>query len=142
LVLRDLDLLGPMAAEGLASVYVSITTFDTELKRRLEPRSAASNARLHVMRELTAAGVPVGVMAAPMIPALNDSELETILERAAAAGATRAGYTLLRLPYEVKDLFRQWLAQHMPDRAARHVTGAGRARWQGQRCAVRAAHGR
>lgn len=120
LVLRDLDLLRSMAAQGLASVYISITTFDTDLKRKLEPRSAASMARLHVMRELTAAGVPVGVMAAPMIPAVNDSELEAILTRAAEAGATRAGYTLLRLPYEVKDLFREWLAQHLPDRAA-HV---------------------
>lgn len=120
LVLRDLDLLRSMAAQGLASVYISITTFDTDLKRKLEPRSAASLARLHVIRELTAAGVPVGVMAAPMIPAVNDSELEAILTRAAEAGATRAGYTLLRLPYEVKDLFREWLAQHLPDRAA-HV---------------------
>ncbi len=120
LILRDLDLLGSMAAQGLASVYISITTFDADLKRKLEPRSAASLARLHVMRELAAAGVPVGVMAAPIIPAINDSELEDILERAAAAGATRAGYTLLRLPYEVKDLFREWLAQHLPDRAA-HV---------------------
>jgi DNA repair photolyase len=120
LVLRDLDLLRPMAAAGLASVYLSITTFDNELKRRLEPRSAASIARLQVMQELTAAGVPVGVMAAPMIPAVNDHELETILQRAADAGATRAGYVLLRLPHEVKDLFRQWLAEHLPDRAA-HV---------------------
>jgi DNA repair photolyase len=120
LVLRDLDLLGSMAAQGLASVYISITTFDAVLKRKLEPRSAASLARLHVMRELAAAGVPVGVMAAPIIPAINDSELEEIIDRAAAAGATRAGYTLLRLPHEVKDLFREWLAQHMPDRAA-HV---------------------
>jgi DNA repair photolyase len=120
LVLRDLDLLAPMAQQGLASVFLSITTFDAELKRKLEPRSAASTARLQVMRELSSAGVPIGVLAAPMIPAVNDSELETILERAAAAGATRAGYALLRLPYEVKDLFRQWLAEHMPDRAA-HV---------------------
>jgi DNA repair photolyase len=109
-----------MAQSGLVCVYLSITTFDNDLKRRLEPRSAASVARLQVMTELARAGIPVGVMAAPMIPAVNDCELETILERAAAAGATRAGYTLLRLPYEVKDLFRQWLAEHMPDRAA-HV---------------------
>lgn len=120
LVLRDLDLLRAMAADGLASVFLSITTFDGELKRRLEPRSAASMARLHVMQELSAAGVPVGVVAAPMIPAVNDAELETILERAAAAGATRAGYVLLRLPHELKELFRAWLAQHLPDRAA-HV---------------------
>jgi DNA repair photolyase len=120
LVLRDLDLLAPMAAQGLASVYLSITTFDSDLKRKLEPRSAASLARLHVIREFTRAGVPAGVMAAPIIPAVNDSELEDILGRAAEAGATRAGYTLLRLPYEVNDLFREWLAEHMPDRAA-HV---------------------
>jgi DNA repair photolyase len=120
LVLRDLDLLTPMANAGLVSAFVSITTFDTDLKRKLEPRSAASLARLHVIEQLSAAGIPVGVMAAPMIPAVNDSELETILERATEAGATRAGYVLLRLPHEVKDLFRQWLAEHLPDRAA-HV---------------------
>lgn len=120
LVLRDLDLLAAMARQGLASVYISVTTFDPELKRALEPRSASSVARLHAMRELSAAGVPVGVMAAPMIPAVNDSEMETILGRAAEAGATRASYTLLRLPLEVADLFREWLEQHMPDRAA-HV---------------------
>ena len=120
LILRDLDLLRGMAASRLVSVFLSITTFDNDLKRRLEPRSAASVARLQVMRELSAAGVPVGVMAAPMIPAVNDAELETILERAAAAGASRAGYVLLRLPHELKDLFREWLAEHLPDRAA-HV---------------------
>jgi DNA repair photolyase len=120
LLLRDLDLLAPMAAQGLASVVYSITTFDHDLKRKLEPRSAASLARLAAIRELRAAGVPVGVLAAPMIPAVNDSELEQILERAAAAGAGNAGYVLLRLPLEVADLFRQWLDTHMPDRAA-HV---------------------
>ncbi|MGC4027420.1 MAG: PA0069 family radical SAM protein [Steroidobacteraceae bacterium] len=120
LVLRDLDLLGPMGRAGLAMVYVSITTFDADLKRRLEPRSASSTARLQVMKELAAAGIPVGVMAAPMIPAVNDSELEDILARSAEAGATRAGYTLLRLPLEVAALFREWLQEHLPDRAA-HV---------------------
>jgi len=120
LVLRDLDLLSAMAQQGLSSVYFSITTFDPDLKRALEPRSAASTARLQAMRELAAAGVPVGVMAAPMIPAVNDSELETILERSADAGAKGAGYTLLRLPHEVSGLFREWLDRHMPDRAA-HV---------------------
>ena len=119
-VLRDLDLLSAMAKQGLASVYFSLTTFDPDLKRKLEPRAASAVARLQAMRQFAAAGVPVGVMAAPMIPAVNDSELETILERSAEAGATRAAYTLLRLPYEVKDLFREWLAEHMPDRAA-HV---------------------
>ncbi len=120
LILRDLELLRAMAADGLVSVYLSITTFDADLKRRLEPRSAASVARLHVLQELGGAGIPVGVMTAPMIPAVNDAELETILERAAAAGAQRAGYVLLRLPHEVKDLFREWLAQNLPQRAA-HV---------------------
>jgi DNA repair photolyase len=117
LLLRDLDLLGPMAADGLASVVFSITTFDNELKRRLEPRSAASVARLAAMRELRAAGVPVSVLAAPLIPFVNDSELEQILQRAAGAGATHAGYVLLRLPLEVADLFRGWLQTHMPERA-------------------------
>jgi DNA repair photolyase len=120
LVLRDLDLLSAMAKKKLASVYISLTTFDPDLKRKLEPRSAASVARLQAMRQLADAGVPVGVMAAPMIPAVNDSELETILERSVEAGASSAAYTLLRLPHEVKDLFREWLAEHMPDRAA-HV---------------------
>jgi DNA repair photolyase len=120
LVGRDIDLLAGMAREGLASVYFSITTFDRDLKRKLEPRAADSTARLACMRELAAAGVPVGVMAAPMIPAVNDCELEEILERSAAAGARRAGYSFLRLPHEVKDLFREWLQQHMPDRA-QHV---------------------
>jgi DNA repair photolyase len=120
LVLRDLDLLAPMAELGLVSVVYSITTFDQDLKRKLEPRSAASLARLAAIRELHAAGVPVGVLAAPLIPAVNDSELEEILERAAAAGARQAGYVLLRLPLEVADLFRQWLETHMPGRAA-HV---------------------
>ena len=120
LVERDIDLLAAMARDGLASVFLSITTFDADLKRRLEPRAASSVARLAAMRALSAAGIPVGVMAAPMIPAVNDSELEEILERSAEAGARRAGYSLLRLPHEVKDLFREWLRQHMPDRA-QHV---------------------
>ena len=120
LVERDIDLLAGMAREGLASVFLSLTTFDADLKRRLEPRSASAPARLAAMRALADTGIPVGVMAAPMIPAVNDSELEEILERSAAAGATRAGYSLVRLPHEVKDLFREWLQQHMPDRA-QHV---------------------
>jgi DNA repair photolyase len=119
-LLRDLDLLAPMAKQGLVMVMYSITTFDADLKRKLEPRSAASEARLHAIRALRHAGIPVGVLAAPMIPAVNDSELETILERSHEAGARHAGYVLLRLPLEVNDLFRQWLSVHMPDRAA-HV---------------------
>ncbi|MEO8315115.1 MAG: PA0069 family radical SAM protein [Pseudomonadota bacterium] len=116
-LLRDFDLIVPMARQGLATVMYSITTFDADLKRKLEPRSAASEARLHAIRALSEAGVPVGVHAAPMIPAVNDNELETILERAHEAGARHAAYVLLRLPLEVKDLFRQWLSVHMPDRA-------------------------
>jgi DNA repair photolyase len=120
LLLRDLDLLSAMARNNLACVVFSITTFDSDLKRKLEPRSAASGARLQAISQLRDAGVPVGVLAAPMIPAVNDAELETILERAAQAGATNAGYVLLRLPLEVADLFREWLQTHMPERAA-HV---------------------
>jgi DNA repair photolyase len=120
LLLRDLDLLAPMAEQGLVMVIFSMTTFDADLKRSLEPRSAASEARLQAIRVLRAAGVPVGVLAAPIIPAVNDSEMEAILERSADAGAGHAGYVLLRLPLEVKDLFRQWLDVRMPDRAA-HV---------------------
>jgi DNA repair photolyase len=120
LVLRDLDLLGAFAAQNLAQVTVSLTTLDPALKRTLEPRTASPQARLHVIAELAGAGVPVAVLAAPMIPAVNDAELESLLEAAAAAGARRAGYVLLRLPHEVKELFRAWLEQHMPLRAA-HV---------------------
>src|SRR5215470_16451055 len=129
LVLRDLDLLAEMARDGLVSVAVSVTTLDTELKRVMEPRAASPQARLRTLAALSAAGVPTSVMAAPMIPALNDHELEAILEAAAAAGARWAGYVLLRLPHEIKDLFREWLSEHYPDRAAhvmsliRHMRG-------------------
>ena len=120
LVLRDLDLLKDMARDRLVSVAVSVTTLDPELKRRMEPQTASPQARLRTLAALHAAGVPTAVMAAPMIPALNDHELEAILEAAAAAGARWAGYVLLRLPYEIKHLFREWLGEHYPDRAA-HV---------------------
>jgi DNA repair photolyase len=120
LVLRDLDLLADLARDGLAGVAVSVTSLDVELKRTLEPRAASPAARLRAVQELNAAGVPTGVLVAPVIPALNDHELEAILEAAAAAGAPWAGYVLLRLPYEIKDLFREWLAEHYPQRAA-HV---------------------
>ena len=120
LVLRDLDLLREFAALRLARVYVSLTTLDVELKRRLEPRTASPQARVKVIAALAAAGIAVGVMTAPMIPAINDAELESLLEAAAGAGATRAGYVLLRLPHEIKTLFRDWLAEHYPERAA-HV---------------------
>ncbi|HEY7798054.1 MAG TPA: PA0069 family radical SAM protein [Hyphomonadaceae bacterium] len=119
LILRDLDLLAPMAAKGLVSVAVSYTTLDKRLARTMEPRCAAPHRRLETMRELAAAGVPVTAMTAPMIPALNEPEMETLLETAADAGATRAGYVLLRLPLEIAGLFTEWLETHYPDRAKR-----------------------
>jgi DNA repair photolyase len=120
LVLRDLDLLIDMARDNLMSVGISITTLSAETKRVLEPRAASPQARLRALRELNAAGVPTGVMVAPIIPAITDHEMEAILEAAAAGGARWAGYTIVRLPYEIKDLFRDWLTEHFPDRAA-HV---------------------
>jgi DNA repair photolyase len=119
LILRDLDLLTDLARDGLVSVAVSITTLSAETKRSLEPRTASPQARLRAVRELNAAGVPTGVMVAPVIPAITDHEMEAILEAAAAAGAQWAAYVLVRLPYEIKDLFRDWLTEHFPDRAAR-----------------------
>ena len=119
LILRDLDLLAPLAADGLASVAVSITTLDNALKTKLEPRTASPGARLRTVRALADAGVPVGVMVAPVIPFINDHEIETIVARAAEAGASSAGYVMLRLPFEVKDLFAEWLAEHYPQKAAR-----------------------
>ncbi|HEX4051943.1 MAG TPA: PA0069 family radical SAM protein [Steroidobacteraceae bacterium] len=117
LILRDLDLLTSLAKDQLVTVFVSVTTLDVELKRTLEPRAASPAARLRIVRELCAAGVPTGVLIAPIIPAVNDSELERIIAAVAAAGAASAGYVLLRLPHELKQIFRQWLEQHMPDRA-------------------------
>ena len=111
LIVRDLDLLQDMARDRLVSVMVSITTLDNDVKRALEPRTASPQARLKVLEQLSAAGVPVGVMVAPVIPSLTDHEMEHIMEASKNAGATRAGYTLLRLPHEVKDLFREWLAE-------------------------------
>ena len=120
LILRDLDLLQDLARDQLVSVMVSVTSLDNDIKRTLEPRTASPQARLKVIEQLAAAGVPVGVLVAPVIPSLTDHELEQILEAAKAAGATSAGYVLLRLPLEVKDLFREWLTEHYPERAA-HV---------------------
>ena len=119
LVLRDLDILAPMAAQGLAKVALSVTTLDRDLARTMEPRAATPPRRLEAIRQLREAGVPAGVMFAPVIPALNDEELEQVLAAAAEAGAQSAGYVLLRLPLEIKDLFREWLQEHAPDRAAR-----------------------
>lgn len=119
LILRDLDLLAPMARAGLAKVAISVTTLDRGLARRMEARASAPHRRIETIRALAAAGVPVTVMASPMIPGLNDMELEAILTAAREAGAERAGYIVLRLPHEIKDLFREWLAVHAPDRAKR-----------------------
>jgi DNA repair photolyase len=116
-VLRDLDLLAPMAADGLAAVAVSVTTLDPALARTLEPRAAAPHRRLGALRGLSRAGVPATAMAAPMIPGLNDHELEAVLEAAADAGASHAGYVLLRLPHELRELFTTWLEAHAPLRA-------------------------
>jgi DNA repair photolyase len=117
LVERDIDILAPMAEQGLASVYVTITTLDRSIARRLEPRAAAPERRLETLRRLSAAGIPTGVMVAPVIPALTDSEMESILEKASAAGAQGAGYVLLRLPYELVQLFEDWLRLHYPLKA-------------------------
>jgi len=119
LVLRDLDILAPMAKQGLAAVGVSLTTLDPGLARIMEPRAATPGRRLGAIRGLREAGVPVGVMAAPMIPFVNDHELERILATAARSGATSAHYILLRLPLELKKVFTDWLRAHVPDRADR-----------------------
>ncbi len=117
LILRDLDLLSELAAHDLASVAISITTLDNALKTKLEPRTASPSARLRVVRELAAADVPVGAMMAPVIPVINDGEIEAVVAAAAEAGAEFVGYVVLRLPFEVKDLFTEWLAEHYPLKA-------------------------
>jgi len=119
LVLRDMDILAPLARENLAHVYLSITTLDAHLARRLEPRTASPQAKLRAIRELSAAGVPVGVMTAPIIPGLNDHEMPAILAAAKEAGAMSAGYVLLRLPFAVRPIFEDWLTNHYPDKADR-----------------------
>ena len=119
LILRDLDLIAPMAEKGLARAAISFTTLDRRLARTMEPRCAAPYRRLEVMRELAAAGVPVSVMTAPLIPALNEPELESLLEAAHEAGARWAGYVILRLPNEIAALFTEWLEKHYPERARR-----------------------
>lgn len=119
-VLRDIDILASMAKRNLVRVYLSITTLDAKLARAMEPRAASPARRLQAITELTRAGVPTGVLAAPMIPALNDAEMEKILEAAARAGARHARYILLRLPHELKQMFEDWLNTHYPERA-RHV---------------------
>ena len=119
LVTRDIDLLAEMARHRAASVAISITSLDNKLAAKMEPRASSPRDRLSAVRELTQAGIPVAVMTAPIIPGLNDHEVPKLLEAAAEAGATSAGYVLLRLPYQIKDLFLEWLARHFPDRASR-----------------------
>jgi DNA repair photolyase len=117
LIERDIDLLAPMAKKRLVKAFVSITTLDARVARSLEPRAASPQRRVDAIRALAAAGIPTGVMVAPMIPALTDKSLEAILEAAAGAGAIMAGWILLRLPNEVRPLFKEWLAAHQPQRA-------------------------
>jgi DNA repair photolyase len=116
---RDLDLIGPMARKGLVAVYVSVTSLDPALARILEPRAASPQRRLRTIETLASAGVPVGVSVSPLIPFINEPELERVLEAAAKAGARSAFGIVLRLPWEVNPIFQQWLDQHFPDRAAR-----------------------
>src|SRR2546428_1268734 len=120
LIERDLDLLERMAREGLAQVFVSIGSLDGEIARTLEPRAAAPYRRVETVRRLSERGVPCGTLVAPIIPFLNDKDMEAVLEAVSEAGARMAGYTVLRLPWEVKDLFRDWLERHYPLRA-KHV---------------------
>jgi len=120
LVVRDIDIFSDLARDNLVSVTVSITSLDPETKRTLEPRAASPQARLRAVQQLAQAGVPVGILVAPVIPALTDHEMERIMETAVEMGARWTGYVMLRLPYEVKDLFREWLAEHHPQRAS-HV---------------------
>jgi DNA repair photolyase len=117
LVERDIDLLAPLAARRLVEVYVSVTTLDRQLARRMEPRATAPQRRIETIRALSEAGVPTGVMFAPVIPALNDQDMERVLELAQAAGALHAGYVMVRLPLEINGLFQEWLHSHYPLRA-------------------------
>jgi DNA repair photolyase len=121
LVLRDVDILSRMAARGLAKVAISVTSLDRRIARAMEPRAVTPGKRLEAIRALSEAGVPVAVMVAPVVPGLTDSEIERILETARGSGATEAGYVLLRLPLELKDIFREWLRSEFPDRADRVI---------------------
>ena len=120
LVLRDLDILARMAKRDLVKVAISVTTLDAKLARTMEPRASTPPRRLEALRQLVKAGVPASTLVAPVIPALNDAEIERILDAVAATGVRHAGYVLLRLPLEVRDLFREWLVANFPDRY-RHV---------------------
>jgi DNA repair photolyase len=131
LVTRDGDLLGELARHGAGSVMVSLTTLDPELAARMEPRASRPARRLEAIAALAAAGVPVGVLVAPVVPALTDHELPALLEAAAAAGASAAGYVVLRLPHGVKELFLEWVAAHYPLRRAK-VEARVRELWEGE----------
>lgn len=120
LILRDLDLLTELARQGLCSVRISLTTLSNDLKRRMEPRTAAPATRLKMIEHLSSAGIPTGIILGPVIPFINDQEIEAILEAAASAGATRASWIMLRLPLELDELFQDWLHRHFPQRA-QHV---------------------
>ena len=122
LILRDLDILSEMGRDGLVKVFLSVTTLDRELARKMEPRAPTPQKRLEAIEALNDAGVPAGVMVAPVIPAINDAEIEKILMRAYAAGAREGGYVVLRLPLEIRDMFREWLQVHFPDRLGRAVS--------------------
>ena len=122
LVLRDVDLLQPLAKKGLCKVALSITSLDAKLSRKMEPRASAPHRRVEALRKLDELGIPTMVMMAPVIPGLNDHEIEAILEAVADAGAGEAGYVLLRLPLEIKALFREWLAREVPERAGRVIS--------------------
>ena len=119
LITRDLDLFEQLASRNLCSVAISLPTMSRSLKRIMEPRVPSAEARLRAIKQLADTGVPVGVLYAPLIPAVNDNEIEQVLGAAAAAGATQAAYIFLRLPHEVKDIFVEWLETHFPDRAGR-----------------------
>ncbi len=131
LVARDIDILAPMAAKGLARVAMSVTSLDRRLSRSMEPRASSPEKRLAALKALSEAGIPTGVLVAPIIPALNDPEIEAILEAAAAVGVGEAGWVLLRLPLEVTEIFKGWLVEHHPDRY-RHVLSILRAMRDGK----------
>lgn len=122
LILRDIDILSDMARDGLVKVALSVTTLDRTVARKMEPRASTPDKRLETIAALAAAGIPVSVMVAPIVPAINDAEIEKILAAASAAGAREAGYVLLRMPLEIKELFREWLQTEFPDRAARVIS--------------------
>ena len=142
LVIRDIDILADLASLGLVKVALSLTTLDAKLARRMEPRASSPRRRLWAIEQLSQAGIPTQVLTAPLIPKLNDMELEDLLKAAAEAGACEARYTTLRLPYELRDLFVDWLETHYPERAARDAPGAGFARRQGLLGRLGQAHAR